>query len=141
LWTPSLTAGDLVGVRYSGGPGYGDPLDRDPRMIVTDLDRGIVSAEFAFKTYGCVVAARQGTDGTTVWEVDHEATTAERAERRQARQAGAEPVSQWWRRARRVAEAGSQEAPVVDMYRKSAMISDKVVNEYKAFWRIDSWPY
>jgi hypothetical protein len=55
--------------------------------------------------------------------------------------AGAEPVSQWWKRARRVAEAGSQETPVVDMYRKSAMVSDKVVNEYKAFWRTDSWPY
>jgi acetone carboxylase alpha subunit len=141
MWTPSLKHGDLVGVRYSGGPGYGDPLDRDPRMIITDLDRGIVSAEFAFKTYGCLVSSRRGEEGTTVWEVDQEATDAERAERRRARLAGAEPVSEWWKRARRTAEAGSTEVPVVDMYKKSAMISDKVVNEYKAFWRIDSWPY
>jgi N-methylhydantoinase B/oxoprolinase/acetone carboxylase alpha subunit len=141
LWTPSLKSGDLVSVRYSGGPGYGDPLDRDPRMIVTDLDRGIVSAEFAHQTYGCVVAPRQGPEGTTVWHVDEEATAAERAARRQTRLAGAVPVSEWYKNARRTAEAGSTEAPVIDMYRKSAMVSDKVVNEYKAFWRTDSWPY
>lgn len=42
---------DPVGV----GSGYGDPLDRDPEMVLRDIEHFAVSPEWAAKAYGVVV--------------------------------------------------------------------------------------
>jgi acetone carboxylase, alpha subunit len=142
LWTPALTAatGDLVGLYYTGGAGYGDPLDRQPHRVVDDLSLGILSAEFAEKAYGVVVRERAEADGTT-WEVDDDATRRVREQRRQARLDQSEPVSEWWKRQRNGAREASGEPAIVDLYQKSAVLSDKIPLEYKAFWQIEDWPY
>lgn len=43
---------DPVGV----GSGYGDPLDRDPEMVLRDIENFAVSPEWAAKVYGVVVS-------------------------------------------------------------------------------------
>jgi hypothetical protein len=37
------------------GSGYGDPLDRDPQLVLNDLFNKAVSAKFAHKVYGVVL--------------------------------------------------------------------------------------
>jgi N-methylhydantoinase B len=69
--------GDVVTLRSGGGGGYGDPLERDPAHVATDLRAGLLDHHAAETSYGVVVA-----DG----QVDQAATSARRdavrAERR-----------------------------------------------------------
>jgi N-methylhydantoinase B len=67
-----LTAGETLRVRTSGGGGSGDPLDRDPALVLHDVRLDKVSPEHAEAAYGVVVRAGQ---------VDAEATARLRAER------------------------------------------------------------
>ncbi len=50
---------DVVVMRSSGGGGYGDPLNRDPHLVVEDVARGAVSAQAARAWYGVAL----DTDG------------------------------------------------------------------------------
>jgi N-methylhydantoinase A/oxoprolinase/acetone carboxylase beta subunit/N-methylhydantoinase B/oxoprolinase/acetone carboxylase alpha subunit len=70
---------------YSGGGGYGDPLERDPALVLRDLSSGLCSAAVAKEIYGAVV-----TDGA----IDLEATAAARDEIRARRLSWARPVSE-----------------------------------------------
>lgn len=136
LWSPALREGDLAGLHYTGGAGYGDPLDRDPERVLADLESGIVSPDFARKAYGVVLRQQDGTQA-----VDVEATRRLRDARRRERLDKAVPVEDWWREARDRARNPEVEDVILDMYRKSAMLSPKIPAEYREFWQIDEWPY
>jgi len=56
--------GDLIEVWSSGGGGYGDPLTRDPELVVRDVRLGIVSLEAAREVYGVAVRPPEGPGGT-----------------------------------------------------------------------------
>jgi N-methylhydantoinase B len=71
-----VAAGDRLIFRTAGAGGWGDPLERDPQLVVRDVLRDLVSEEVALRDYGVVVA------GT---EVDVEATKAERERQRAGR--------------------------------------------------------
>jgi N-methylhydantoinase B len=71
-----LTGDDALYVRWNGGGGYGDPLDRQAESVTADLAAGVISKEAARDVYGVVETA-----GT----VNPDATEAKRRELRQAR--------------------------------------------------------
>jgi N-methylhydantoinase B len=50
-----LSEGDELIMRTPGGGGYGDPLDRDPELVLYDVINGYVSREAAFRDYGVVI--------------------------------------------------------------------------------------
>lgn len=50
-----LEADDVLAYYWSGGGGYGDPLDRDPEAVARDVAVGLVSAEVAERVYGVVL--------------------------------------------------------------------------------------
>ncbi len=50
---------DVFYVRWNGGGGVRDPLDRDPHAVARDIAEGVVSAEAARELYGVVAAARR----------------------------------------------------------------------------------
>ena len=50
--TFELGAGCVQRIRFGGSGGYGDPLERDPRMVLDDVAQGLVSAEAAQAVYG-----------------------------------------------------------------------------------------
>ena len=50
-----IEKGDLIRMQMSGGGGYGDPLDRDPARIVSDVFQGLLTVEQAHDVYGVVV--------------------------------------------------------------------------------------
>jgi N-methylhydantoinase B len=49
-----LMGKDALYVRWNGGGGYGDPLDRDPEAVLSDCREEIVSREVARTVYGVV---------------------------------------------------------------------------------------
>jgi N-methylhydantoinase B len=50
-----LKPGDIVQVNMNAGGGYGDPLDRDPELVLGDVLDGYVSIEGAREDYGVIV--------------------------------------------------------------------------------------
>jgi N-methylhydantoinase B len=75
----SQGGGDVWINWWCGGPGYGDPLDREPEMVVADVIKGVITAEQALAAYGLVLSEADG--GVAA---DAAATEAERAKRRKA---------------------------------------------------------
>ncbi len=69
-WLPAkcddvdVKEGDVLYFNTWGGGGWGDPLERDPALVMTDINRGLVSTEGA-RRYGVVVADGQVDDGAT----------------------------------------------------------------------------
>ena len=59
---------DVYRLIAMGGGGYGDPLDREPSLVLKDVIAGVVSVEQARERYGVVIGAdrtsveRSGTD-------------------------------------------------------------------------------
>src|SRR5213078_4416729 len=47
-----LADGDIQYVRFMGGGGYGDPIDRAPRAVWADIANGLVSERAALEIYG-----------------------------------------------------------------------------------------
>jgi N-methylhydantoinase B len=62
-------------VRSNGGGGWGDPLDRDPEQVRSDVIEGYVSFEHARKDYGVVLDPKN-------FAIDAAATQKLRAEKR-----------------------------------------------------------
>ena len=50
-----LERGDVVSLRLPGAGGYGDPLERDPDLLLADVRDGKVSLESARRDYGVVI--------------------------------------------------------------------------------------
>ena len=50
-----LKPGDVVTMDAAGGGGYGDPLERDPELVESDVREGYVSVEAARDEYGVVI--------------------------------------------------------------------------------------
>jgi N-methylhydantoinase B len=50
-----IRTNDLISILSMGGAGYGDPLDRDPALILDDVLNEYISVEFARKEYGVVI--------------------------------------------------------------------------------------
>ncbi len=46
---------DVLYMRVASGGGYGDPLERDPQLVRTDVVNGIISEEAARDLYGVVL--------------------------------------------------------------------------------------
>lgn len=72
----SIKTGDVFSRPTAGGGGFGDPLDRDPKMVREDVVDGYVSIERASKDYGVILRAIDEELGA--FEVDDQATRAER---------------------------------------------------------------
>ncbi|MDP7651425.1 MAG: hydantoinase B/oxoprolinase family protein [Rhodospirillales bacterium] len=54
-----VNAGDTLTFMMAGGGGYGDPFERDPERVQSDVEVGFVSREAARRDYGVVI----GDDG------------------------------------------------------------------------------
>ncbi|MEO9199177.1 MAG: hydantoinase B/oxoprolinase family protein [Antricoccus sp.] len=81
-----VQAGEVIRIRTTGGGGWGNPLDRDPNLVLRDIKWGKVSAVGAAESYGVIVRG-DGMQAT----VDVEATAALREEMQRQRSSSAEP--------------------------------------------------
>jgi N-methylhydantoinase B len=73
-----VRAGEVIRIRTTGGGGWGNPLERDPELVVRDVVWEKVSPEAALADYG-VVLTGSVDDGTVAYDVA--ATAAERSSR------------------------------------------------------------
>ena len=61
-----LQEGDTFAIEPAGGGGFGDPLERDPELVLADVLAGYVTEEGAQRDYGVVIRDQQ---------IDSEATS------------------------------------------------------------------
>jgi N-methylhydantoinase B len=73
-----VVAGEVIRIRTTGGGGWGNPLERDPALVVRDVVWRKVSAEAALASYGVVLTGSLDDDSLAY---DEEATADERAGR------------------------------------------------------------
>ncbi len=115
-----------------GGPGFGDPLDREPKAIEADLNQQFLLPEYARKVYGAVFSQ----DAKGVFTVDPAATTARRAEIRRERLARALPTREWMKEERERIINKHAATQVQHMFATSFALSEKFTNQFKDFWSL-----
>src|SRR5207248_4639111 len=86
--TMTMREGDLFRHEVAGGGGWGDPLERDPALVLRDVLNDFVSERAAREDYGVVLAG-------IPLAVDEAATSALRHQMRAARRWREPPVYHW----------------------------------------------
>ena len=114
-----------------GGPGVGDPLDREPERVRQDVEDESVTAEYARSLYGVAVTWR---DNLPV--VDEAATAALRQEMRRDRLSRGVPFAAWRQNERHRIVRGEASPQVRDMYRSSMELSEKFRDHFISFWEL-----
>jgi N-methylhydantoinase B len=76
--TMTIRQGDVFRHELPGGGGWGDPLDRDPAAVLSDVRNEYVGSDSAVADYGVII-------DTVAWRVDETATAALRQQMRSAR--------------------------------------------------------
>lgn len=119
-----------------GGPGFGDPIDRDPKAIETDLNQKFLLPEYAQKVYGAVFTQ----DAKGAYTVDAAKTRARRAEMRKERLARALPTREWMKEERERILNKDASTQVQHMFATSFSLSEKFTKQFKDFWSLpDDW--
>ncbi|AEH48496.1 hydantoinase B/oxoprolinase family protein [Parageobacillus thermoglucosidasius] len=119
-----------------GGPGFGDPLERKPKMIEDDLNEGHILPRFAESVYGAVFT--QDEKGRYI--VDEEATMKRREEMRKERLKRGVPTKQWMEEERKKIVNKEAAIQVRHMYASSFALSEKFYHEFKSFWDLpENW--
>jgi N-methylhydantoinase B len=86
--TMTMKKGDLFRHEVAGAGGWGDPLERDPALVLRDVLNEFVSARSAREDYGVVLTGEPPA-------VDAAATAALRRQRRAAHTGADKPVYNW----------------------------------------------
>lgn len=127
--TLEMNDGDLWANACGASGGWGDPIERDPQLVIKDLNEGAVAPDFARTLYG--VAARESNGS---WVLDSEATERRRMEIRRQRKS-VPLASEWWKDERRRIQRKEFVEPVATMYR-DCMSFAKFNKEYRDFWQL-----
>lgn len=86
--TMDIKRGDVFQHTHPGGGGWGDPLERDPAMVLKDVRNEFLSAAKAEADYGVVI-------DTNTWTIDQTATKARQDDIRSKRAWTSVPKVQW----------------------------------------------
>ncbi len=73
-----LMGDDVLHVRWNGGGGYGDPLEREPNSVLDDCRQGVVSRRVAGEVYGVVIDEALSAIDTSATEARRSALRAGR---------------------------------------------------------------
>jgi N-methylhydantoinase B/oxoprolinase/acetone carboxylase alpha subunit len=129
--SPHLKYYDIFGIVHKGGAGYGDPIERDPKLVIRDVERGLVSEEYARRIHGVVLKYENGK-----WTVDLEATAKEREKIRKERLAKAIPVKEFIEKERERILKKDLPEHVLRCYRDTTRISKRWKEEFYKFWNL-----
>ncbi|HEY6896694.1 MAG TPA: acetone carboxylase subunit alpha, partial [Rhodocyclaceae bacterium] len=115
-----------------GGPGFGDPIDRDIKAIEADLNQKFLLPEYALKVHGAVFTQ----DAKGVFTVDAAKTKARRAEMRKERLARALPTREWMKEERERIINKHASVQVQHMFATSFALSKKFTKQFMDFWSL-----
>ena len=128
----NLKQDDLWCQQAGAGGGWGDPLERDPALVVADANSAMLNIAFAEEMHGVVLTEISEAE----YEVNIAATVAKRKSLLAQRKAESVPISEWYvkHREERVLKMDMLE-PIVEMLR-SATSFDAYNEHYRGFWHL-----
>lgn len=119
-----------------GGPGFGDPLDREYHRIEKDLNEGQVIPEYVERIHGVVL----NKDENGLYTVDKDASDKRRKEIKKERIKDSQPVKEWMKSERKKILKKDASTPVKAMFASSFDLSENFFNEFKEFWNLpEDW--
>jgi len=133
IYPREFRSNDIVYLKQSGGPGWGDPLDRPLDKCEDDLNMGIYSPEIMEKVFG-VIAKYDEEKGR--WIVDVEASKKKREEIRKIRMEKSIDFAQFYREERSILLEGKLVRPVAKYYMEQKEVSPDWFKEFLDFWRL-----
>ena len=126
---------DVIMNYLRGGPGFGDPLDRRPEDVETDLNEKYILPRYATSVYGCVFTEENGE-----FKVDHEKTAKKRKEIRKKRLERSVPTTEWMKQEKEKIIDKDASLQVRHMFAQSFALSEKFTDEFKGFWDLpEDW--
>jgi acetone carboxylase alpha subunit len=125
-----------------GGSGLGDPLERDPEDVLSDIHDGYVLPRHAEDAYAVVVTkiddeAQHNSAVQGEFELDEEATEKRRQEMLKERTEKAQPVSEWYEEEReRICNEEDLIDDVKKTYESSMRMSKQFAEFFRTFWNL-----
>ena len=123
-----------------GGSGLGDPMERAPEDVLSDIHDGYVLPRHAKQAYAVVVekvddGPKHNSAVQGEWELDREATRERREQRREQRVENAQPVTEWIEDERdRILNERDLIDDVKKTYESSMRMSRQFAEFYREFW-------
>jgi len=133
IYPISLENYDIIHFAESGGPGYGDPIERKIESIKRDLDDGLYTSEIVNRVYGIVA---NYDDKGEEWLIDEEATKKRREDIRNERKDRSMTFEEYWEYERKKITEGKLYEAVTAMYSESLKLSSKWGKEFREFWKL-----
>jgi len=128
--------GDVaISYGFSGNGGFGDPIEREPRLLEEDLEKWSITPEAAERLYKAAVKHDQTED---VYQVDEKTTEKLRQAERDSRKKRGVPVSRWWKQEREKVLKKQFSDQVSEAYRSSFKTSQRWAREYREFWNLSN---
>jgi N-methylhydantoinase B/oxoprolinase/acetone carboxylase alpha subunit len=134
MYPVALKSYDMVYWSQSGGPGYGDPLERRIEAVERDLNDGIYTNEYVFNIYG-VIANQDASSGK--WVVDQSKTKERRKEMKKERFEKSTTYEEFWESERKKILNDELINVVKRTFSESLFFSRKHwAKEFKEFWSL-----
>ncbi len=124
---------DLIYYFMSGGPGYGDPLERKIEEIKQDLDNGFYTENIVNNVYGVVA---KFNDKEREWIIDEKATENRRKEIKNERIGKSMTFEEFWEKERKKITENKLSDPVRLMYTESLELSKMWSKFFIEFWKL-----
>jgi len=134
IYPISLENNDLIHWSLSGGPGYGDPLERKLSSVKKDLDDGIYTEDIVEKVYGVIA---KYDERTRKWKIHQEETKERKEEILSERRNKSMTFEEFWEYERKKITEDRLSEHVKRMYSESLKLSDRWAKEFKEFWKFD----
>jgi acetone carboxylase alpha subunit len=133
IYPISLENFDIIHFSESGGPGYGDPLERKLESVKQDLDEGLYTSDIVKSVYGIVA---DYDDNNKEWKINIEASTKCREEIMNKRKEKSLTFEEFWEHERKKLTEEKLYESVSRMYSESLKLSSKWGKEFREFWKL-----
>lgn len=124
---------DIIHYTLYGGPGYGDPLERELKLCKKDLDGNIYLPETIKTVYGM---SAKFNEEVQEWSVDEKESMNLRGDMRKKRAKDSVPFDEFWEKEREKILTRNLIEPVKTMYKESMTLSPKWREEFITFWQL-----
>jgi len=128
-----MKTGDIFIQHYQGGPGYGDPIERDPEAVAHDLNNNTALERKAREVNGVTVWY---DEQAKTWKHDPGKTKQLRTAIRAKRKQRGISVADWMKNEREKVLKKEFLEVIVSTYRESMTLSPEFAAEFKKFWEL-----
>ncbi|MFW9973333.1 MAG: hypothetical protein ACFFDF_24325, partial [Candidatus Odinarchaeota archaeon] len=133
MYPISLDNYDMFHWCMSGGPGYGDPIEREIDSVKQDLNDGIYTEDKVCNIYGVIGKYNNEKEE---WLIDKKATEEQRKEILKERREKSMTFEEFWKNERIKLTENRLNNSVKRMYKESLELSDKWAKNFREFWNL-----